>query len=1090
MAEKKFKQYDEMKWSQWEKEILQFWKENKIFEKSVEGNKDGQLFSFYEGPPSANGRPGIHHVLSRTVKDHVCRYKTMKGYYVPRKGGWDTHGLPVELAVEKKLGIRKTDIGVKISVADFNKECEQEVFKYKQAWEELTERMGFWIDLENAYITCDRDYIESLWWALKKLYEKGLLYQDYTIQPYSPAAGTALSSHELNLPGCYRPVKDQTITALFQDRDNEDLYYLAWTTTPWTLPANVALAVGPDIDYVEVQTVHPYTGKPIRVILAKDRLHAYFKPENEGKDPSEYTGDRNELPWKIIRTFKGKELAGRHYKQLIPYVTPTEGDPFRIVTGDFVSTEEGTGIVHIAPAHGADDFAVAKKEGLPMILLIDKEGRFTKDASELAGLPVKDFYDEGAPDVDQIILKKLIEEGKVFKAEKYEHNYPHCWRTDKPVIFYPIRSWFIKVSQFRDRLIELNKTIWWQPPEVGEGRFGKWLENVIDWNLSRQRYWGTPLPAWTTEDGKEVKVIGSFEELRQEVQKSIEAGYMKEQLPENFDPHRPYVDEIILVSDSGKPMRRVTDVIDVWFDSGAMPFAQWHYPFENQDTFKERFPADFIAEGIDQTRGWFYTLHVLATLLFDSVAYKSVIVNGLVLDRHGNKMSKRLGNVVEPMSLFDKYGADAVRWYMMVVNPPWENLRFDAEGPAEVLRRFFRALFNTYQFFALYANVDGFRYEEKDIPHEDRPLMDRWLLSRIQTLIKEVDEAYENYEPTTVARLIQRFVIDELSNWYVRLSRRRFWKSEYNTDKISGFQTLWKALETVAKLMAPLAPFYADRLYKDLHEPVRLGSKESVHLERFPTPDESLQNKELEWAMDLAQKVVHLALSLRKKHNVKVRQPLAKLLILSSDEKAADYVAMLEDIIKTEVNVKNVEVVKDTRQWVRRRLKPRFNKLGPRFGKKVKEVASLISNLDPDTVEEFLSKGEWTFTLSDGEQATISTDDVEIIHENIEGWISDSEGPITVALDINITDDLLHEGMARELVNRIQKVRKDRNLDVVDRIKLFIENKDWIKPVIEKFGDYIKNETLATEIELTDQLNNGTDVDVYGKTVKVDVVKV
>lgn len=1080
-----------MTWTEWEKQVLEWWRKERIFEQSIELRKKqgAKHFVFYEGPPSANGRPGIHHVLSRTLKDHICRFKTMRGYVVERVGGWDTHGLPVELEVEKKLGIHRYDVGKKISIEEFNRHCRQEVLKYKQAWEELTERMAFWIDLKNAYITFDPGYIESLWWAIKQLYKKGLLYRGYTIQPYSPAAGTALSSHELNLPGCYREVDDPSVSVLFADKDEPSLYYLAWTTTPWTLPANVALAVGPDIEYVEVETVHPHHHERIRVVLARTRLHAYFNPEMEGFPPTSYKGELTSLPWRVIRCFSGRELANRRYHQLIPFAEVDNPNAFRIYTADFVSTEEGTGIVHIAPAHGEDDFQLAQRVGLPMVLVVDEQGRFTEVVKPWQGRPVKDFYDEGGKPVDEDITEWLRQEGKLFYAGTYRHNYPHCWRTDKPIIYYPIRSWFIRVSAFREKLVELNRQIQWQPPSIGEGRFGNWLATAADWNLSRTRFWGTPLPIWATKDESEIKCIGSFSELREEVKRAVEAGVMKQELPDLFDPHRPYVDEIVLVSSRGEPMYRYAEVIDVWFDSGGMPFAQFHYPFENREKFAGHFPAHFIAEGVDQTRGWFYTLHVLASLLFDSPAFKSVIVNGLVLDRHGRKMSKRLGNVIEPMELFDRYGADAVRWYMLSVNNPWENMRFDTQGVAEVLRKFFRALHSTYTFFAMYANVDGYRHQEKPVPPQQRPLLDKWILSRLQTLIKQVTDDYENYEPTRVTRHLQHFVVEELSNWYVRLSRRRFWKGEYDTAKISGYQTLYTCLETVAKLMAPIAPFYADFLYKNLTAPLNGKQPPSVHLCDFPCPDEGLIDRQLEEIMDFARRAAHLALSLRKEYNIKVRQPLQKMLIVKPEHLPSEWLQQVGELIRTEVNVKQIIEVIDSAQFVRRTARPNYRRLGPRFGPRTPTIAEAIKQLPQEQLAELERTGNITIKVC-GENIVLSGEEVEVVSEQVEGWLSRREGAVTVALDITITDELRYEGMARELVNRIQNLRKESGLEITERIVLEVEHTPLTTELFKRHGKYIADETLTIETRMVkNPEHNWHKLDVFGEEVKVRIFK-
>ena len=1089
----RFREIGRLAWTEWEREILDFWKKENIFQKTLEQRQSSPRFVFYEGPPSANGKPGIHHVLSRTLKDLVCRFFTMQGYYVLRKGGWDTHGLPVELEVEKKLGIRKKDIGKVISVEEFNRLCKQEVFRYKEAWEALTVRMGFWLDLENAYITCAPEYIESLWWALKELFKRGLLYRDYTILPYSPAAGTPLSHHELNLPGCYREVADLSPTVLFHDAADSNLYYLAWTTTPWTLLSNVALAVHPDATYVEVATVHPYTHEPIRVILAEERLSAYFDPAMEGVPEDQYEGDPYHLPYRVVKRFAGRDLEGRSYHPLFSFKVVRTGHAYQIVLADFVTMDEGTGIVHIAPAHGAEDFALSKQYQLPMILLVDQEGRFTEEVEPWKGRPVKNFYDSEEKDVNEEIVEYLFAQKKLFRVETYRHNYPHCWRTDKPVIYYPFRSWFIRVSAFREELLRQNEEIRWQPPEIGRFRFGNWLAVAQDWNLSRARYWGTPLPIWATEDESEVVCIGSFAELRQEVEKAVRAGFMRHTLPEDFDPHRPYVDEIVLCSPSGKPMYRYPEVIDVWFDSGAMPFAQWHYPMENTERFQEQFPADFIAEGVDQTRGWFYTLHVLGVLLFGKPAFRSVIVNGLVLDKHGNKMSKRLGNVVDPMAVMERYGADAVRWYMVSTNPPWENLRFDEQQIGELLKRHFRALANTYHFFAMYANIDGFRGREEAVPVDERPLIDRWLLARLAVLIESVEQAYRAYEPTRVARLLQDFIMEDLSNWYVRLNRRRFWKAEYNQDKVSAYQTLMEALVVTVRLMAPIAPFFSEWIYRNIWVVVGEGPP-SVHMTDFPRAPQEWKDADLVRQMEIIQDIVHVALALRKKAQIKVRQPLRQLVVFSTREEVHRAVQALGALIQQEVNVKEVRLVREPGKWMRRTLRLNYARVGPRLGKLVRAVEEVIRRWESTQIEQFLQEGQATLTIN-GTAITLTRNDVEVVHEKVEGWLSEtsSTGAFTVALDTEVTDALRYEGMARELINRIQQVRKQKGLSVTARIRLWLVAGSWLEPVIARHGSLIQRETLAQELKfLVDEAPGALPVEsvsvqVYGKPVHVGV---
>ncbi|HPX46049.1 MAG TPA: isoleucine--tRNA ligase [Bacteroidales bacterium] len=1092
---KKYREYKRLDLPTIAKEELIFWQENDLFNRSIENRNGHPRFIFYEGPPSANGLPGIHHVMSRTIKDLFCRYKTLKGYQVHRKAGWDTHGLPVELAVESKLGINKEDIGKKISIADFNNQCRTEVMKYKDKWEELTQIMGYWVDLDHPYITFDNKYIETLWYLLKQLYQKGLLYKGFTIQPYSPAAGTGLSSHELNQPGCYCLVKDNSVVAQFKVIKNKtseflfdgaigDVYLLAWTTTPWTLPSNTALAVGADIDYVEVATINKYTGIKETVILAKNVLNRWFNPEHENIPFEAFDQAKNIIPYKVIRTIKGDKLANIRYEQLLPYAKPDRGDPFRVIIGDFVSTDEGTGIVHIAPSFGADDFRMDKIYNIGALTLVDKQGKFTDEMGEFAGKFVKpEYYPEYSPEkekelnVDIEIITKLKRENKAFATEKYEHSYPHCWRTDKPIIYYPLDSWFIRTTAFKDKMIELNKTINWKPEFTGSGRFGNWLENMVDWNLSRSRFWGTPLPIWRTIDKTEEICIGSIEELKNEIDKSIANGFMKENPFKDFingdssevnyskiDLHRPYVDEIVLVSPSGKPMYREPDVIDVWFDSGSMPYAQLHYPFENKDNFKNNFPADFIAEGVDQTRGWFYTLHALATMLFDSVAYKNVIANGLVLDKNGSKMSKRLGNVVDPFEVINNYGADALRFYIITNSQPWDSLKFDIEGVNEVVRRFFGTLYNTYSFFALYANIDGFTYSEHEIPINDRLELDKWILSELNTLIKNVEDAYEDYEPTKAGRLIEQFTVNYLSNWYVRLSRRRFWKGEYSQDKISAYQTLYNCLETIAALLSPIAPFYADRLFKDLNSVTNKKSQQSVHLLDFPHYDESLVDKQLEERMEWAQDISSMILSLRKKAKIRVRQPLSKA-IIPADSYTIKQLELVKSLILHETNVKKLEFISLQNDFLVKKAKPNFKLLGPKYGKMMKEISNIIQNWDSAMINEIEKNKKATINTSQGD-IEISLDEIEIITEDIPGWLVSHENNFTVALDITINDELRQEGIARDFVNRIQNLRKEKNFDVTDKIKvMFYSDDDFVnKSILENYS-YVCNEILAEELK-------------------------
>ncbi|MFW5916220.1 MAG: isoleucine--tRNA ligase [Bacteroidota bacterium] len=1107
----KFKEYDGLNLSEVNKEQLKEWEKNNTFHKSIDTREGKEAFVFYEGPPSANGVPGIHHVMSRAIKDIFCRYKTMQGFLVRRKAGWDTHGLPVEIGVEKKLDITKDDIGEKISVKEYNETCRKEVMKYKDVWEDLTRRMGYWIDLYNPYITYDNKYIETIWYLLKNFYEKGYLYKGYTIQPYSPAAGTGLSTHELNMPGCYKNVKDISIVAqfkvmrgensefLFKDIDT-DLFFLAWTTTPWTLPSNTALGVGPGIQYVKVRTFNQYTYEPITVILAKELLNKYFPEKHANLKLEDYKPGDKEIPYKMISEFSGKQLEGIRYEQLMPYHQPEDGDAFKVVTGDFVTTEEGTGIVHLAPSFGADDFKVSYEYGIGSLTLVDKQGKFVDGMGEFSGRYVKNDYDpnlsEDDPSVDVDIAVKLKKENRAFKIEKYEHAYPHCWRTDKPVLYYPLDSWFIKTTAKKDKLLEHNRTINWKPESTGTGRFGKWLENLVDWNLSRDRYWGTPLPIWSTEDNSERICIGSVYELKNEIDKAVETGFMEENPLKDFmegdhsrenydifDLHRPFVDEIILVSSEGKKMFREPALIDVWFDSGAMPYAQHHYPFENKENFDHLFPADYIAEGVDQTRGWFFTLHTIAVMLFDSVAFKNIISNGLVLDKDGNKMSKRLGNVIDPFDAIEEHGSDPLRWYMITNAQPWDNLKFDMEGLKEVKRKFFGTLFNIYSFFSLYANIDGFQYREQEIPLNERPEIDQWIISLLNSLIKEVEGYYEDYEPTRAGRSIQYFVTENLSNWYVRLNRKRFWGGGYSENKISAYQTLYKCLETVSQLMAPIAPFYADKLFKDLNRATGLHKEESVHLSMFPESSDNHINKDLEDKMDIAQRISSMVLSLRRKVNIKVRQPLNKILLpVFSDDFKQKFEAV-KNLVLTEVNVKNVEYISDTSELLIKKVKPNFKKLGPKYGRLMKQISTAMNNMEQKDILQLEKEGRYYLNI-DGQTLPITPDDVEITSEDIPGWLVFTDGELTVALDITITEELKQEGIAREFVNRIQNLRKDKNFKVTDKIRIHIQSHNQLDEAIEKHKDYIGNQTLAESVNLVDSLNNHADEIEIDKNVK------
>ena len=1139
---KKFAEYSKFDLSNVNKEMLKKWQDGDVFHKSLEIREGKPSFVFFEGPPSANGMPGIHHVIARSIKDIFCRYKTMKGFHVNRKAGWDTHGLPVELGVEKSLGITKEDIGKKITVAEYNAACRKDVMKFTKEWTDLTEKMGYWVDLENPYITYDNRYIETLWYLLKELYKKGLLYKGYTIQPYSPAAGTGLSTHELNQPGCYRDVKDTTCTAQFRILDPKpemegfgEPCFLAWTTTPWTLPSNTALCVGPEITYVAVQTYNPYTGVPMTAVVGKDRLDAYFNPKAADLKLEDYKEGDKLVPFRIVGEWKGSELAGMKYEQLIPWVNPGEG-AFKVITGDFVTTEDGTGIVHIAPTFGADDNKVAKANGVPALMLKDKDGnmrpmvdmtgKFYKledldvdyvhssmnaaDYDAWQGRFVKNAYDPELTDKDETldvsICMMLKPQNRVFRIEKHVHNYPHCWRTDKPVLYYPLDSWFIRTTACRERMIELNNTINWKPQSTGTGRFGKWLENLQDWNLSRSRYWGTPLPIWRTEDGKEEKCIGSVEELYNEIEKAVAAGLMEsnpykdkgfvpgEYNKENYDKidlHRPYVDDITLVSESGKPMKRETDLIDVWFDSGAMPYAQIHYPFENKELLDNRpvYPADSIAEGVDQTRGWFFTLHAIATMIFDSVAYKAVVSNGLVLDKNGNKMSKRLGNAVDPFATIEKYGSDPLRWYMITNASPWDNLKFDVEGVEEVRRKFFGTLYNTYSFFALYANVDGFDYSQADVEWNKRPEIDRWILSLLNTLVKDVDTYLESYEPTRAGRAISDFVNDNLSNWYVRLNRRRFWGGGLTEDKLSAYQTLYTCLETVSKLMAPIAPFYADQLYRDLVSVTGRETAESVHLADFPVCNEELIDKDLEERMQMAQSISSMVLALRRKVNIKVRQPLQTLMVPVLDAHQQESIDAVKALILNEVNVKEMKFVDNTAGILVKKIKPDFKKLGPRYGKIMKALAAAIQQMSQDDINAFEKAG--TFTLNvEGQEAVIERADVEIISEDIPGWLVANEGRLTVALDITVTEELRKEGLARELVNRVQNIRKSSGFDITDKVNITILSNEAMDAAVAEYKEYISNQVLAASIEIADEaVSDAVELDFEDFKLLVKVEK-
>ncbi len=1116
----KFVEYKRLNLPNVAEEILSYWQENGIFEKSISSREGNEPFVFFEGPPSANGLPGIHHVMARAIKDIFCRYKTQKGYQVKRKAGWDTHGLPIELGVEKELGITKEDIGKKITVEEYNAACKRAVMRYTDVWNDLTHKMGYWVDMDDPYITYKSKYMETVWWLLKQIYNKDLLYKGYTIQPYSPKAGTGLSSHELNQPGTYQDVTDTTVVAQFKAteetlpdflKDEGDIYFLAWTTTPWTLPSNTALTVGPKIDYVLVETYNQYTFQPMNVILAKNLVSKQFAGKyNQVEEKSEllaYKSGEKKIPFYVVKEFKGKDLVDIRYEQLLDYALPNDNpeNAFRVISGDFVTTEDGTGIVHTAPTFGADDALVAKQavpEVPPMLIkdendnlvpLVDLQGRFRPEMKEFGGKYVKnEYYNDGeAPErsVDVELAIKLKEENKAFKVEKYKHSYPNCWRTDKPILYYPLDSWFIKVTEFKDRMHELNQSINWKPESTGTGRFGNWLANANDWNLSRSRFWGIPLPIWRTEDGKEAKCIGSIEELKTEMQHAVEAGFMKADIFQNFevgnfseenyelvDLHKNVVDQITLISPSGKPMKRENDLIDVWFDSGSMPYAQWHYPLENKEKVDSVWrKADFIAEGVDQTRGWFYTLHAIATMIFDDVSYKNVVSNGLVLDKQGQKMSKRLGNATDPFETLKKYGADATRWYMIMNANPWDNLKFDIEGIEEVSRKFFGTLYNTYSFFSLYTNLDGFSYAEDEVAISQRPELDRWILSELNTLTKKVDAFYADYEPTKAARAISFFTQEYLSNWFVRLSRRRFWKGDYQTDKISAYQTLYTCLKTVAKLGAPIAPFFMDRLYLDLNAVTKKEDFESVHLAEFPAYNDALVDKSLERKMENAQTIASLVLSLRAKEKIKVRQPLQKIMIPIDSPEQKEEILAVTDLIKQETNIKEVELLEDASDILVKQIKPNFKVLGPRFGKDMKLVASAINGFSDTDIREIEQNGEIAIDIS-GKKCTLQLGDVEISSQDIEGWLVANQGSLTVALDVNITEELREEGIARELVNRIQNLRKDSGFEVTDRIHVQLQHSEHLRNAVDHNLEYIKTETLTEELEFMDLMNNGIDI--------------
>lgn len=1122
----RYKEYNQLDLPGIAANILKEWEINQTFEKSIQTREGNTPFVFYEGPPSANGMPGIHHVISRTLKDLICRYKTMQGFQVKRKGGWDTHGLPIELGVEKLLGISKEDIGKTISVEEYNATCRREVLKFKDKWDDLTKKMGYWVDLEHPYITFENNYIETLWWCLKQLYDKNLLYESVSIQPYSPAAGTGLSSHELNQPGTYKDVKDTSIVAMFKAKNesllkrdwfknldmsklvSSEIFFLAWTTTPWTLPSNVGLSVGNNIDYQLIETFNPYTYSGCNVILAKDLVHKFFKPDSlseEIKGLRDFT--KKDIPWKVLADFKGEDIVGSTYNQLMSFEsnTPqkineiTEGaEPFKLISGDFVTTEDGTGIVHTSPAFGADDYRVGKKNNIGILTLVDKEGKFIEGVGEFSGRYVKDYKNEpDYADVNIDIAVKLKKEDRAFRIEKYEHTYPHCWRTDKPIIYYPLDAWFIRTTAVKDRMIELNKTIKWKPSSTGSGRFGNWLENMVDWNLSRTRYWGTPLPIWRTADGSEEKCIGSIEELNIEIKKAnnqlgndINKNYLHNNV---LDLHKPFVDEIILVSKTGHPMKRIPDLIDVWFDSGAMPYAQHHFPFENKDTLQNNFPADFIAEGVDQTRGWFYTLHALGVLLFDSVAYKTVVSNGLVLDKNGNKMSKRLGNVIDPFSTINTFGPDATRWYLITNASPWDSLKFDIEGITEVQRKFFGTMYNTYQFFALYANVDKFEFKEEIIPLEDRPEIDRWILSSLQSLVKTVQESMEEYEPTQAGRSIETFVDEHFSNWYVRLSRRRFWKDKYGHDKICAYQTLYECLDTISKLIAPIAPFFADWMYMNLNEITKISNYSSVHLAPFPKVNEAYLDISLEERMMLAQSICSLILSLRKKANIKVRQPLQKVLIPATDRKMEENIRAIENIIKAETNIKEVKILVHENEFIKKKARANFKTLGKRLGNKMKWAAEQLGNLHTEEIEQIQSGTKYLlnphFEKNGEAEIYITHEDIEVSTDEIPGYEVAVNNKITVALDTTLNDELQKEGMAREFVNRVQGIRKDKNFELTDRIEVQVKENEHVRDAITQYNAYICAEILADKIEFLPNIPNGTEIEVNDFTLTLNVIK-
>jgi len=1096
----KYQQYKQLDVPSTEKSVLEYWKQNKIFEQSIANRADGKSFVFYEGPPSANGMPGIHHVISRSIKDVFCRYKTLQGYKVERKAGWDTHGLPIELQVEKKLGITKEDIGTKISVEEYNAACREDVLKFKDKWDELTEKIGYWVDLENPYVTYENEYIESVWNLLKRLHEKDFLYKGHTIQPFSPAAGTGLSSHELNQPGTYKNVKDTTVVAQFKlenpagldlDLAWGDTFCIAWTTTPWTLPSNTALGVGPKIDYSVVKTYNQYTFEKITVLLATKLVNKYFSEKNAALKLEDYKAGDKIIPFEIVKEIKGAALVGQKYEQLMPYQQPEEGRAFEIIAANFVTTEDGTGIVHLAPSFGSDDYIVAKQNSIGFLTLVDRQGKFIDGLGEFSGLYVKNYKEddesaEGYQSTDVKIAIKLKTDNKAFKVEKYEHSYPHCWRTDKPILYYPLESWFIKTTAVKDRLIELNKTINWKPASTGEGRFGNWLENLVDWNLSRSRYWGTPLPIWQTADGEQEKCIGSIEELRAEVDKAVTAGIMPSNtIDKDFDLHRPFIDDILLISEDGQTMTRETDLIDVWFDSGAMPYAQLHYPFENKEKVDDRtnYPADFIAEGVDQTRGWFFTMHAISVMLNDSVAYKNVVANGLVLDKNGNKMSKRLGNSIDPFMAVDKYGADIIRWYMLSNAAPWDNLKFDLEGLDETKRKFFGTLHNTYGFYALYANIDKFTNNLPIVPIEERQELDRWILSKLHSLAKLVEEAMDDYEPTKATRAIQSYVTDDLSNWYVRLNRRRFWKGEMSEDKIAAYQTLHTCLVTVAKLMCSFSPFYADQLYRDL-----TFTDDSIHLQDFPKADAALINTELEEQIEISQRITSLILRIRKLEGIKVRQPLSKAIIPALSDEFAANLKKVANVIKSEVNIKEIEIIDRNSSVIKKSAKPNFKVLGAKVGKDMKAVTDPIFKFTNEEIGK-LEKGETIAIAANGNTYNLGIEDIEVKTADIPGWQIISDNDYTVALDLELTDELKIEGIARELVNKIQNLRKDKDFEVTDKITINIEEHSYISKAILSFNEYICGEVLANSLKEINSLTSSDEIDIDGNLIKIALSK-